>query len=157
METRFVADSNVGKLAKWLRIIGYDVVFANSTSDDELIALALSEGRVVLTRDTHIIRRRVATRGPLRVIFIRDDDVRKQLRQVVQTLKLDWQQRPFSLCLQCNEALVAKSKDEVRGLVPPYVFQTQDSFMECPACYRIYWRGTHWQRMNGELSQLLEA
>jgi hypothetical protein len=152
---KFIVDANVGKLAKWLRILGYDAVFINGLSDDELIRIAINEGRVLLTKDTGIFRRGVVYSGELKLILINDDEVKEQLLQVVQALNLDVFE-PFSLCLECNQPLVPRDKEEIRDSVPPYVFQTQNQYMQCPSCHRIYWRGTHWQRMREELEKLIE-
>lgn len=146
-------DTNVGRLAKWLRILGYDTLFINDLDDDELIRIAMDEGRILLTKDTRILRRRVVYDGQLKLVLIRDDDVKGQIRQVVQTLNLD-HTKPFSLCLECNQPLMPREKDEVQELVPPYVFKSQTQYMQCPSCHRIYWRGTHWQRMKRELEEL---
>ena len=154
MEARFIVDTNVGKLAKWLRIMGYDTLFINGIDDARLIDIALREGRVVLTKDTHIMRRRVVVRGQLKAILIKDDGVKEQLSQVVETLNLDSRIKAFSRCIECNQPLVTKEREEIRDLVPPYVFQTQNQYMQCPTCHRIYWRGTHWDRMNSELGKL---
>jgi uncharacterized protein with PIN domain len=153
MRPRFIVDTNVGKLAKWLRILGYDTLFINGLDDDELIRIAMNEGRILLTKDTRILRRRVVYNGELKLVLIRDDDVKGQIRQVVQTLNLD-HSKPFSLCLECNEPLIPREKEGVQDLVPPYVFETQTQYMQCPSCQRIYWRGTHWQRMKRELEKL---
>ncbi len=156
MSSRFIVDTNVGKLARWLRMMGYDTLFINPIDDEGLINTALKEKRVLLTKDTQIMRRRVVTSGKLKVLLIEGDDPKDQLRQVVLTMKLD-QERKFTLCLECNEPLVPRSKDDVQDLVPPYVFKTQSHYFQCPACHRIYWRGTHWQRMKRELETLMEA
>ena len=155
-EKRFIVDTNVGKLARWLRMMGYDTLFINPIDDEGLIAIGLKENRVVLTKDTQIMMRRVVTSGKLKVVLIEGDDPKDQLRQVAWTMRLN-QERKFTLCLECNEPLVPRSKEEVRESVPPYVFKTQSQFVECPSCHRIYWRGTHWQRMKGELETLTEA
>ena len=154
METRFIVDSNVGKLAKWLRIMGYDALFFNNIDDNELVDIALKEGRVVLTKDTQITKRRVATNGQLKIVLTRDDNPKQQLRQVVKSLKLDCCLKQFTRCLECNQSLIPRSKEEVKELVPPYVFLTQTQYMQCPSCLRIYWQGTHWQRMKKELEIL---
>ena len=154
METRFIVDSNVGKLAKWLRIMGYDALFFSNIDDNELVDIALEESRVVLTKDTQIMKRRIANNGQLQIVTIRDDDPKQQLRQVVKALKLDYFFRQFTRCLECNESLVSKNKEEVKKLVPPYVFLTQTQYMQCPSCLKVYWRGTHWQRMKKELEKL---
>jgi len=152
-EPKFIVDSNVGKLAKWLRMMGYDAVFFNGSDDSHLVAKALAEDRIILTRDTQIMKRGVITSGRLKAILINDDEPESQIRQVIDTLNLDCHFKPFTLCLECNQPLEDRSKDQVKDHVPPYVFKTQDQYMKCPACRRIYWRGTHWQAMTKELSK----
>jgi len=148
---KFIVDCNVGKLVKWLRLMGYDTRFFNGNSDSQLIAIAQAEGRVILSRDTQIMKRRVITSGQLKAVLILGDEPELQMQQVIDALDLDCQFRSFTLCLECNQPLVERSKGEAKDLVPPYVFQTQSQFMECPACHRIYWRGTHWQAMTQTL------
>ncbi len=152
---RFIVDSNVGRLATWLRIAGFDTLFAKSIDDNRLVRIALDEDRVLLTKDRQILKRRLVTSGRLKVILIEDDEVKAQLRQVLATLNLAGQLRPFSLCVECNEPLVPREREEVEELVPPYVFQTQTQYMQCPGCLRIYWRGTHWERMSRELEVIV--
>jgi len=154
VEIKFIVDNNVGKLAKWLRIMGYDALLFSGEDDGRMVKVALAQNRVILTKDTQIMRRRLVTRGRLKAILIEDDDIEAQLRQVVEALNLDYHFRPFSICLECNQCLIEKDKDVVRELVPPYVFKTQRLYMECPSCHRLYWRGTHWQAMSRELEKL---
>ena len=156
MEIKFFADNNVGKLAKWLRMMGYDTLFFNGSDDSSMIAIALAEGRVILTRDTQIMRRRVVTSGQLKAILIQGDEPEQQMRQVIDSLNLDCQFRPFTICLECNQPLLPRSKEQVKDLVPPYVFQTQVKYVECPTCHRIYWRGTHWQAMTEKLKKFMK-
>ncbi|MBM4446645.1 MAG: hypothetical protein FJ023_04740 [Chloroflexi bacterium] len=153
MEIKFIVDNNVGKLGKWLRIMGYDTLLFTEEDDGKMVKVALAQDRVILTKDTQIMRRRLVTSGRLKAILIEDDDSKAQLQQIVGTLSLDYQFRPFSICLECNEDLIERDRDEVRDLVPPYVFNTQNLYMECPSCHRIYWRGTHWQAMSRELER----
>ena len=145
----------MGKLVKWLRTMGYDTLFFNGSNDSDMIAIALAEGRVILTRDTQIVKRRVVTSGQLNVILMQSDKPALQMRQVIDTLNLDCRFRSFAICLECNQPLLERSKGQVKDLVPPYVFQTQSQYMECPACHRIYWRGTHWQAMTRKLEQYM--
>jgi len=154
---KFIADCNVGKLARWLRLMGYDTRFFNGGSDSQLVTMAQAEGRVILTRDTRIMKRRVITSGRLKAILIQNDEPELQMRQVIDDLDLDGQFRPFTICLECNQVLVERNKDEVKDLVPPYVYQTQSQFMQCPACHRIYWRGTHWQAMTERLKKFVKS
>ena len=153
MVMKFIVDNNVGKLVKWLRIMGYDTLFFSGRNDSQMIATALAEDRVILTRDTQIMKRRVVTSGQLKAILITSDKPELQMNQVIDTLNLDSQFRPFTLCLECNQTLEERSKQQVKDLVPPYVFQTQSQYMGCPACHRIYWRGTHWQAMTRKLER----
>ena len=152
---RFVVDSNVGRLARWLRIAGFDTLFVRDIDDNRLVRIALDEDRVLLTRDRQILKRRLVTSGRLKVILIEDDEVKAQLRQVLTALNLASELRPFSLCVECNEPLVPREKGEVEELVPPYVFRTQTQYMQCPGCLRVYWRGTHWERMSRELEGIV--
>jgi len=154
IEMSFIVDVNAGKLAKWLRMMGYDTLFFNDIEDGHLVDIALKERRVVLTRDTQIMRRRVATNGQLKVILATDDDPKEQLRQVIEELNLDCRLRQFTRCLECNHSLVPKNREEVADIVPPYVFSTQHQYMQCPSCLRVYWQGTHWQKMKKALDGL---
>jgi uncharacterized protein with PIN domain len=154
MEIRFIADNNVGKLARWLRLIGYDTLLLKQKDDGQMIKIALSEGRVILTKDAQFMKRRLVTNGKLKTIHIKQDDPRLQVQEVVRTVKLNYQFNPFSLCLECNQALIPRDKEEVKGLVPTHVFETQTQYTECPACHRIYWPGTHWQAMAEKLQDL---
>jgi hypothetical protein len=153
---KFIVDNNVGKLAKWLRVMGFDTLFFDGSDDSGMIAIALAEDRVILTRDTQIMKRRVVTSGQLKAILIQSDKPELQMQQVIDTLNLDCQFKPFTICLECNQPLVERSKQQVKDLVPPYVFKTQSQYMECPACHRIYWRGTHWQAMTRKLEKFIK-
>jgi uncharacterized protein with PIN domain len=151
---KFMVDINVAKLAKWLRIMGYDAELFDGDDDSRMIVSALRQGRVILTKDSQIMKRGVVASGRLKTVLITSDQPEEQIRQVIETLKLDCPFRPFTLCLECNQLLVERSKEEVKELVPPYVFQTQNQYMECPACHRIYWKGTHWQAMTRKLQKI---
>jgi len=154
---KFIVDHNVGKLARWLRMMGYDSEFFNGSDDGEMVATALTEGRVILTRDTQIMKRGVVTSGRLKAVLIKSDEPEQQMRQVVETLNLDCQFGLFTICLECNQPLEERSKQQVKDLVPPYVFQTQSQYVECPACHRIYWKGTHWQAMTERLEKFMKV
>ncbi len=156
MEMKFIVDINAGKLVKWLRLMGYDAVLFTDEDDGKMIKLALNQNRVVLTKDTQIMKRRLVTSGELKVVLVEGDDHKAQLQQIASTLDLDYQLKPFSICLKCNQSLIEKSKEEVRDLVPPHVFKTQSHYMECPSCNRIYWQGTHWQAMTEDLEKFIE-
>jgi uncharacterized protein with PIN domain len=153
---RFIVDHNVGKLARWLRMMGYDSVFFEGPDDSAMVRQALAEGRIVLTRDTGIMKRRVVISGRLKAVLLGSEDPDEQMRQLLGSVDLLAGARPFTLCLECNAALVERSPAEVRDRVPPYVFRTQEQYMECPRCRRVYWRGTHWQAMKKKLEEMRE-
>ena len=153
---KFIVDQNVGKLSRWLRMMGYDTRFFDGADDSNMVRQALAEGRIILTKDGEIMKRRVVTTGRLRAILITSDVPEQQMQQVIESLNLDCYYRSFTLCLECNEPLVERSIGEVKDRVPPYVFKTQEQYMECPACHRIYWRGTHWAAMMRRLKHFTE-
>ena len=153
-EFRFIVDHNVGKLARWLRMLGYDSLFFNGSNDSDMVNQAMVERRIILTRDTAIMKRRLVTSGKLDAVLIESEKPEYQMQQVIDLLELDCRFRPFTLCLECNEPLIERKPEEVQERVPPYVFKTQEQYMECPACRRIYWRGTHWEAMTRRLERM---
>ncbi len=153
-ELKFIVDHNAGKLVKLLRLMGYDTTFFNGESDSAMVTMAIAEDRIIVTRDTHILQRRAVTRGRLKVILVQSDNPEEQIRELAASLKLDCRSRTFSLCLECNRPLVNVSKEQVKALVPPFVFKTQDEYRQCPACRRIYWKGTHWEDMVRKLEKI---
>lgn len=153
MDIKFIVDINAGKLAKWLRIIGYNAILFRDKDDSDMIKIALQESRVILTKDTGILKRRLVTSGKLKTILIEGEDPELQIQQVVGKLGLDYHFNPFSICLECNETLLETNRDSVQEIVPPYVYKTHNYYMECPLCRRVYWRGTHWEVMRKKLDE----
>jgi hypothetical protein len=151
---RFIVDLNAGKLAKWLRMIGYDTKLFDRRDDKYLIHTALIENRIILTRDTQIMQRRIIAIGELKALLVTSDDPLRQIRQVIKDLGLNPVFNPFSLCLECNRPLEKISRENVRDRVPPYVYRNQTQYVECPNCHRVYWQGTHWQAMVKKLEGL---
>jgi len=150
-ETRFIADVMLGKLATWLRLLGCDVEYFPKIPDDDLVEKASRSGRVILTRDTELIRRREA-RG--NHFFVRGNDYRDQLRQVAEHFSIVPSGRILTRCLRCNETLEAIDRSAVRDRVPPYVFETQPDFRTCSRCGRVYWRGTHHDKALAEVREI---
>lgn len=137
---RFIADCMLGKLARWLRILGYDAAYEHAIEDADLVRRALREDRILLTRDTRLVLRK---RLP-RYILIESQEPAGQLRQTLAELDLSVDTGPMlSRCIVCNAATEPIPKESARGEVPPYVHATQDRFARCPLCRRIYWRATH--------------
>ena len=152
-EPKFIVDVNAGRLAKWLRIMGYDTAFVPGIEDGRLVSIAREEGRILLTRDRNVMKRRPIAKGEVRALLLTSDRLHGQLRQVVETCKLETR-RAFSLCIGCNVPLRRANREDVRERVPPYVFQTQEEIEECPSCRKPYWRGTHWRNVRRELARL---
>jgi uncharacterized protein len=150
-DERFIADAMLGKLTKWLRVMGIDVVYDPSVADDQLLRGAEQEGRILLTRDRRLLHRR----GPSRRLLIASDYYHEQVRQVVQTFGLKSAVRVFTRCLRCNTPLHLVAKAAIAGRVPPYVYATQMTFKRCAACDRIYWSGTHRDNMLRQLQVIL--
>jgi len=148
-----IADAMLGKLARYLRMLGIDIVYKSDYADDEIIEKALSENRWVLTRDTLLIKRRDFARGKIKFIFINDDSVQKQLQQIFQYFKLN-KHPNFSRCIVCNNDLAKVDKKDVKDKVPEYVFLTQENFYKCNSCNKIYWSGTHVENMQKYFSAL---
>ena len=140
----------LGRLAVWLRLIGYDATCGQHLTARSLIRQARHEGRTILTRDRQLLRQH--NLPPL--LFIESDHFRDQLRQVVTTYGLDPFAHIFTRCSRCNEAVAPIGKEQVRGQVPEYVVATQDHFVRCPRCHRIYWPATHRERVRDELRRI---
>ena len=152
-EIKFLADRMLGKLVKWLRILGYDTSYPSFNNDLSLILTARQEGRILLTRDVNLIKRR----SICDYLFIKDDHWEEQLAGIIKGLKLkiDLNSKIFSRCSLCNTPTIDVDKKEVKKFVPPYVFLTQNRFVYCPSCKKYYWRGTHWQRMTQKIHKLV--
>lgn len=153
--TKFIVDVNVGRLAGWLRALGYDAVFINPVEDTKLVEIARREDRILLTKDTGILKRRSVTSGEVQALYIEGDDWRQQLVQVVRAYGLRTEPA-FTRCFECNTPLEPRTREEARPHVPAYVHHTQTAFLACPACGRHYWQGTHWQRMRRDLRAILD-
>lgn len=149
----FAADAMLGRLAKALRMLGYDTHYDSAISDSDLKLVALREGRIVLTRDREIAE----TSLPLRVVLVESDHAEEQLRQVVEDLALDVRGSLFTRCLVCNTPVEEASREEVEDRVPPYVLATQERFARCPSCGRIYWAATHVEAAKRWLERVLGA
>lgn len=152
-QMRFIADIMVGKLAKYLRMAGYDVVYTNDADDDLILQTARNEDRIVLTRDTMMLKRREFKNGILRSVFISDDALLTQLLQVKHELGLILKP-DLIICLVCNNPLKEVKKKDIKNKVPPYVYKTQSKFKHCSSCKRYYWQGTHYDYIKNYFSRI---
>lgn len=143
---RFLADVNVGRLGKWLRALGYDVLPAPDASDHSLLSLAQQEGRILLTRDRRLAIAPAVRKGQARVLLVHSERLPEQLQQVLAWPGIS-PPRPFTRCILCNTALAPATPQAVAAKAPPYVLRTQHEFRLCPSCGRLYWRGSHWRHM----------
>jgi len=147
---RFVADAMLGRLATWLRILGYDVDYVR-VEDAALIERARETGRILLTRDTGLVRRRDLPPH----LLVHSDHVAEQLRQVIRTFHLAPADPSARRCPRCNALVEPRTKAEVFGRVPEFVWSHQDAFWGCPACGRLYWAGSHRRRMDDTIRALM--
>ena len=140
MEERFICDRNLGKLAKWLRILGYDTLYCRGNADRDFLRKADREGRICLTRKRVFAQRRYSGR----LVVIEADRVEGQIGEVVKVLSLTPDpSRRMSLCLLCNAPLEEVAREAVEGLVPVHVYENYVKFRRCSQCGRVYWPGTH--------------
>ena len=149
-ESRFILDAHLGKLAKYLRMLGFDTLYRNDYGDEEIIDLAVREKRIILTRDKLLLQSRRVTHG----YYIRATDKHKQLKEVVKKFDLYSQFRSFTRCMTCNADLVPKSRQEIPELVPPEILELYEDFYFCPACRKVYWQGSHFRRMESFIREL---
>ncbi|MBN2433039.1 MAG: Mut7-C ubiquitin/RNAse domain-containing protein [Acidobacteria bacterium] len=148
--TAFIADVHLGKLARLLRLAGFDTLYRNDLADAEIVRLSLAEQRIILTRDRGLLKVGAVTHG----CFIRSGDPYQQLAQIMQRFDLYGQIRPFHRCLRCNGRVEPVDKAEITPLLPPRTAQAFDEFTRCRDCGRIYWKGSHWEKLRARLAAL---
>jgi hypothetical protein len=145
---KFILSRELGRLAKWLRILGFDTAYFNQDNTAGLIIQALREERLIITRN-----HRLAGSSRIKTFLVKTERLKDQLSEILKGLKLDINgDMMFSRCIICNVELEHIDKEKARSKVPEYVFDTQDNFIACPKCKRIYWSGTHW----GNVAQTLK-
>lgn len=150
---RFVADAHLGGLAHLLRMAGFDTLYDNHFLDGEIATIAARDGRIVLTRDRELLKRREITHG----CYVRALKSPQQLREIFDRLDLARSVRPFTLCLYCNTPLRAIDKALVQERIPPAVRVLHTHFSTCEACQRVYWKGSHWRRMRALLDDAMPS
>jgi uncharacterized protein with PIN domain len=142
-ETRFVLDAHLGRLAAFLRMLGFDTLYGNHVSDEELARISRDEHRILLTRDVGLLKRGMVTHG----YFVRETDTKRQLAEVVRKFDLQGSIAPFERCMRCNALLREATAEAVADRIPSHARERYREFNECPACGRVYWKGSHYDRM----------
>ena len=148
---RFAADRMLGKLAKWLRMLGYDTLYSSAPPDDRFLDLA-KQGRILLSRNTRIVGKMASNR----LIIVKGNDPKTQLKDLVRLLDL----RPnpndfFTRCIVCNGLIEPVERQDVAGKVPDHIWSGHDRFSECTSCGKIYWPGSHLEQSRREIERLL--
>lgn len=151
-EPRFVADGHLGRLAAYLRMLGFDTWYERIADDAQLAEISSRERRLLLTRDVGLLKRREVAQG----YCVRAHKPHDQLREVSRRFALRSQLLPFRRCMECNGLLASVAKTEIADLLPPHTRETKDDFSRCLNCRKIYWRGTHYARMAGWVRDLVE-
>ncbi len=147
----FVADVHLGKLARLLRLLGFDTLHSNKYHDSELVALAAREGRIVLTRDRDLLKHNAVTHG----YWLRSTNPLEQAREVVRRFNLESLIDPFRRCLVCNGLLAPVAKREILASIPPRIAVEHDEFFRCTCCQKLYWRGTHYPKLERQIAAIM--
>lgn len=145
---RFVADVHLGTLARYLRLLGFDTQYDRTRTDDELARISASEGRILLTRDRGLLKRKAVTHG----LFVRNDNPRLQVVDVVRRVHLTARLHPFTRCMSCNGLLEDVDKEAVAERLPPGTRRRFDAFRRCRRCGHVYWEGSHHRRLTDLVS-----
>lgn len=142
-EPRFVVDTHLGRLARHLRLVGFDTTWTNNATDDQLARASVTERRIILTKDRGLLKRRIITHG----YFVRATSPQEQVVEVLRRFDLFGALAPFSRCLECNAKLEVAKKEHIEALVPQRISRRHEIFRRCPGCGRVYWRGSHYERL----------
>lgn len=142
-EVRFITDVHLGKLARYLRMLGFDTLYDATFEDEEIIRRGIEENRIILTRDLGILKNNQVTHG----YFLRHTDPKKQIREVVFRFDLKGKIAPFSRCLECNHPLKPVAKEAILERLSPDTGRYFETFFECPSCQKVFWEGSHHEKM----------
>jgi uncharacterized protein with PIN domain len=152
-EPRFVLDGHLGRLAAYLRMLGFDCLYENNADDEQLAEIAAREGRILLSRDRRLLMRKSVTDG----YCLRSLDSQEQLAEVVKRFDLARRAIPFHRCLRCNHVLEPVRREDVVDRLEPLTKKYFDEFHICPACGQIYWKGSHYERMQKIVGKITPA
>jgi uncharacterized protein with PIN domain len=150
-EKRFIADAMLGRLARWLRILGFDCAYDSEIDDEALVRRAVREDRIILSRDRSLPEDWWVPG----IHLVGSEELREQLREIVHRFGLTGSVRLFSRCNECNHPLREARKADVSERVPPHAFAAHDRFLECSSCRRVYWEGSHTERIRRVVEEVL--
>jgi uncharacterized protein with PIN domain len=148
--TLFILDVHLGKLARYLRMIGYDTYYRNDLEDNEIVSISIEENRIILTRDIQLLKNSAITHG----YFVRDINPEKQLREIIGRFNLDLSGKLFSICMECNGRLKQVEKKEIEHRLEPGTQRCFNEFYLCQMCEKIYWPGSHYEEMKRMIDKL---
>jgi len=152
-ETRFVLDTHLGRLATYLRLLGFDTLYRNDYDDEELARLSADEKRILLTKDRGLLKRRVVTHG----YCVRSPDPRQQVKEILERFDLYGSVSPFSRCLRCNGLLAPVEKQVIAHRLPAHTRENHDEFYRCQACDRLFWPGSHYDALKNFVTDVLSG
>jgi hypothetical protein len=150
---RFVADNHLGRLARFLRLLGLDTLYDRDWSDPELVRISTSDQRILLTRDVDVLKHGSVTHG----YYIRAIDPRDQVTEVVRRFHLGRHLTPFTRCMACNGELIPVAKEDIVHQLPPETRLHVDIFRECSSCGKVYWRGAHHRDLSRIVAEARQA
>jgi uncharacterized protein len=150
-DLKFILDVHLGKLSKFLRLLGFDTFYDRNYNDDIIIRISVSEKRIILTHDRGILKNSKVTRG----YWVRSQDPEEQIREIITRFDLKNNLRSFTRCTECNSLLIDIGKEEIAGQLLPKTKMYYHDFSKCPGCGRVYWEGSHYERMKIFIQKLL--
>ncbi len=152
--TRFVLDTHLGKLSRYMRLLGFDTLYSNAYEDEQLANIsAAGDKRILLTRDHGLLKRKLITHA----YFIRETEPMRQAREVLIRFDLHKTIEPFLRCIRCNEYILRTTKQAIIDRVPEKVIERFNDFSHCPGCLRVYWKGSHYQRLISIIENIIMA
>lgn len=151
-ENKFIVDVNLGKLVKYLRLLGFNTKYSREYEDNELARISKDEERILLTRDRTLLKRKIIERG----YFVRSEIPRLQIKEIVSRFNLKNYFAPFIYCMLCNGKLSSTAKEEIISKIPERILKSSDEFFRCSDCGHIYWKGSHYKKMSAFIRDLIQ-
>ena len=149
-DPKFIADIHLGSLARYLRMFGFDAIYKNDFSDNDIIETSLKDQRAILTRDRNLLKNKQITHG----YWVRSNKIEDQVKEVIKRFDLRNNIKEFLRCLECNSIIIPVEKDKIEDRIPPKVKEWHDEFWYCRHCDKIYWKGTHYEKMRNFIKRI---